>query len=103
MGRSAPESVQLPRYFEEKNEFFGVFWGFLVPVAMGLGGRYLGQKIPFRRQTFGENFMVGEISEFFSAKMGQGTVAEILSLTGLGGPRIAQSKNWPRPLRFLKN
>jgi len=34
--------------------------------------------------------------------MGRGTVAKILSLTGLGGPRIAQSKNWPRPLRFFR-
>ena len=37
----------------------------------------------------------------FPAKMGQGTVAKILSLTCLGGPRVAHSKNWPRPLRFF--
>ena len=35
--------------------------------------------------------------------MGQGTVAKILSLTGLGGPRLAHSKNWPPPLTFLGN
>ena len=35
--------------------------------------------------------------------MGQGTDAKILSLTALGGPRLAHSKNWPHPLRFLKN
>jgi len=45
------------RHFGEKTNY-GVFWGFLVPVAMGLGGPYLGQKVPFRNQTFGENFKV---------------------------------------------
>ena len=39
----------------------------------------------------------------FSEEMGQGTVAKILSLMGLGGPRIAHSKNWTRPLRILGN
>jgi len=39
----------------------------------------------------------------FPAKMGQGTVAKILSLTALGGPRIMHSKIWTPPLRFLKN
>jgi len=35
-----------------------LFWGFLVPVAMGLGGRYLGKKVRLQSQTFGENFKV---------------------------------------------
>jgi len=35
----------------------------------------------------------------FSAEVGQGTVAKILSLMGLGGPRTAHTKNWPPPLR----
>jgi len=35
--------------------------------------------------------------------MGQSTVAVILFLTGLGGPRITHSKIWTPPLRFLKN
>jgi len=29
-----------------KKRFFGFFWGFLVPVAMGLGGPYMSQKVP---------------------------------------------------------
>ena len=45
----------------------------------------------------------GKISDFFCAKMGQGTDAKILSLTELGSPRLAHSKNWPPPLRFWKN
>ena len=44
-----------------------------------------------------------KVLEFFSEEVGQGTIAEILSLMGLGGPRIAHSKNWSRPLRFLGN
>jgi len=45
------------RHFGEK-AIFGFFWGFLVPVAMGLGGPYLGQNVHLQSQTFGENFKV---------------------------------------------
>jgi len=41
-----------------KKRIFGFFWRFLVPVAMGLGGPYLSQKVLLRSQTFGENFKV---------------------------------------------
>jgi len=40
---------------------------------------------------------------FFSAEVGRGTVAKILSLMGLGGPHIAHAKIWTPPLRFLRN
>jgi len=35
--------------------------------------------------------------------VGQGTIAEILSVVGLGGPRIAHAKMWTPSLRFLNN
>ena len=35
--------------------------------------------------------------------MGQDTVAKKFSLTALGRHRIAQSRNWPPPILFLKN
>jgi len=41
-----------------RKRIFGFFWGFLLPVAMNLEGRYLGQKVPLQSQTFGENFKV---------------------------------------------
>ena len=45
------------RHFGEKT-ILGVFWAFLMPVAMGLGGQYLGLKVPLWSQSFGENFNV---------------------------------------------
>ena len=53
--------------------------------------------------TYFENSSIFvKISEFFPAKMYQGTVAKILSLAGLGGSRLAHSKNWPPPLRLFE-
>jgi len=35
--------------------------------------------------------------------MGQGTVAKILSVTAIEGPRLAHSKNWPPSIKILGN
>ena len=37
-----------------------------------------------------------------AVEVGKGTVTEILSLTGLAGPRITHSKIWTLSLRFLE-
>ena len=46
---------------------------------------------------------IGETLEFFCGELGQGAVPKILSLKGLGGPRLAHLKFWPRPLKFWRN
>jgi len=91
------------RFFGHKylaDQLRGVYFG---PHKEGIGAHspdiftassfHVFREIVDFRQNFG----------FFPAKMGQGTVAKILSLAGLGGPRLAHSKNWPPPVRFLRN
>jgi len=46
---------------------------------------------------------IGETLEFFCGELGQGTAPKILSLKGLGGPRLAHTKFWPSPLKFWRN
>ena len=81
------------RFFARKISEVEPIWLHFGPLMEGMGAH--------SPDVFGfSNFLVTrEIVDFrrnfgfFSAKMGQGTVAEILSLTALGCPRLAHSKN----------